>query len=371
MLTKFRVKNFKNFGETFTFDLTNTKGYEFNKQCVENGIVKKAIVYGHNGTGKSNLGFALLDIVSHLTDRHKGASYIYDNFLCAGTAYDHARFEYEFNFPDGNVCYEYGKTNQETLIYENLIINGNLFASIDRRNGSIAHINAIGAETLNRDIGDSQISIISYIKNNSVLDANKDNACFGSFLAFASGMLFFRSLDRNQYIGFEQGSTPIEPDIISRGNAEDFQRFLCEAGVNCEIRVEDGDKQFLSIDFNGKRVKFQDAASQGTKSLELFYFWYQRLRGESSKVTFLFVDEFDAFYHHSLSESVVRLLREINAQTIITTHNTSIMTNELLRPDCYFLIYNNQIHSLVNLTEKDLREAHNIEKMYRAGAFGG
>lgn len=370
MLTKFKVTNFKNFGETFTFDLTKTSGYEFNKQCIENGIVKKAIIYGHNGTGKSNLGFALFDIISHLTDKHKGAS-LYDNFLCAGTACDYASFEYDFLFPDGTVHYEYRKTSQETLIYEKLVINDKVFASLDRRNNSTAFIDAAGAETLNRDIGESQISIVAYIKNNSVLDSNRENSCFNGFLAFVNGMLFFRSLDKNQYIGFEQGSTPIEPDIINRGNVSDFQQFLCDAGISCEIRAEEGDKPFLAIDFNGKRVKFYDIASQGTKSLELFYFWYQRLRGESSKVTFLFVDEFDAFYHHSLSELVIRLLREINAQTIITTHNTSIMTNELLRPDCYFLMYGNEINSLVDRTEKDLREAHNIEKMYRAGAFGG
>jgi hypothetical protein len=47
------------------------------------------------------------------------------------------------------------------------------------------------------------------------------------------------------------------------------------------------------------------------------------------------------------------------------------MTNELFRPDCYFFIGKNGIKSLSNSTVKELREAHNIEKMYRAGAFGG
>ena len=55
----------------------------------------------------------------------------------------------------------------------------------------------------------------------------------------------------------------------------------------------------------------------------------------------------------------------------MTTHNTSIMTNDLLRPDCYFLMNGKGIKSLANCTPKELREAHNIEKMYKAGAFSG
>lgn len=45
------------------------------------------------------------------------------------------------------------------------------------------------------------------------------------------------------------------------------------------------------------------------------------------------------------------------------------MSNELLRPDCYFIVQNNQIKNLSSLTTKELRMAHNLGKMYKAGAF--
>ncbi|MDM8548396.1 hypothetical protein QUF61_18040, partial [Candidatus Venteria ishoeyi] len=70
MLTKFEVSNFKNFAEKFTFDLTQTNNYVFNQNAVHNGIIKNALIYGHNGVGKSNLGFAIFDLISHLTDKH-------------------------------------------------------------------------------------------------------------------------------------------------------------------------------------------------------------------------------------------------------------------------------------------------------------
>ena len=45
------------------------------------------------------------------------------------------------------------------------------------------------------------------------------------------------------------------------------------------------------------------------------------------------------------------------------------MSNDILRPDCYFILKNNKISSLDKTTTKELRRAHNLEKMYKAGAF--
>lgn len=373
MLKRFEVKNFKNFGENLVFDLANTNGYEFNRSAVIGGIVNKAIIYGYNGVGKSNLGFAIFDIISHLTDRQKGILRT-KHYLYAGSKCEMAEFKYTFAVGGGEVYYEYGKSDLETIIYERLVVNGREFASIDRRVSSVSEINVDGAETLKRDVGDSQISIINYLRNNVVLGHNFDNECFSDFLSFVDGMLFFRSLNSNNYIGYEQGSSGLESDIIGNdeGGVLDFQQFLNDAGIMCKlVVVKNEEGAYIALDLEGRKIRFFDVASQGAKSLALFYYWYRRFKGESSKVRFLFVDEFDAFYHYSLAIKVISLLTEVSAQTIVTTHNTSVMTNDLLRPDCYFFIAENGINSLSNSTAKELREAHNIEKMYRAGAFGG
>ena len=66
---------------------------------------------------------------------------------------------------------------------------------------------------------------------------------------------------------------------------------------------------------------------------------------------------------------IVKEMKKAGAQVIITTHNTNVMTNELLRPDCYFIMDDKGIAPLFEKTDKELREAHNIEKMYKAGTF--
>lgn len=88
------------------------------------------------------------------------------------------------------------------------------------------------------------------------------------------------------------------------------------------------------------------------------------------EASFVFIDEFDAFYHFDLSMNIIRKLYTItNVQIFTTTHNTDIMSNDLLRPDCYFIINNNKLKSIATSTEKELRKAHNLQKMYKAGAF--
>ena len=132
----------------------------------------------------------------------------------------------------------------------------------------------------------------------------------------------------------------------------------------CEV---DG-KKSIYCHFDNQDVEFFSIASTGTRSLALFYYWYIKMQ----KASFVFIDEFDAFYHFELSESVEKRLREIKGvQIFTTTHNTDLMSNDLLRPDCYFILKDNKIKAISELTEKELRLAHNLQKMYKAGAFNG
>ncbi len=368
MLKKFRVSNFKGFEKDFEMDFSDVNGYEFNKECIKNGIVNNALVYGHNGVGKTNLGLAIFDIIGHLTEKNITEEF-YQPYLNATNGEPFAHFYYEFVFGTNIVIYEYEKSNLKTTIFERFEINGSELAKIDRKFSNEAEIVFKGAETLNKDLTNKELSLIKYIKNNSQLLKNLENDIFITFFNFIESMLFFRSLDQNMYLGLETGSGKIQEDIIQRGNVPDLQIFLNKAGINCKLTVEkELDRDVIAFDFNGKTISFYQIASTGTKSLTLFYFWLQRLK-ESSKVKFLFIDEFDAFYHHELSALIVEELKKTNIQFVLTTHNTSIITNDLLRPDCYFLMTKNKIQSLSKSTSKELREAHNIEKMYKAGAF--
>lgn len=370
MLAKFTVSNFKGFNQKFVLDLKKSNSYEFNKDAIKNDVVKSALIYGHNGVGKSNLALAIFDIIAHITDKNfNDSEYLPHTYLNANNPSDIASFEYEFHFYGNIVIYTYEKTDVRSVVSEELHINNKMLASIDRRISNEAEINIAGAETLKKDLSNKNLSLLKYIRNNSILEDNLENSALSSFFNFIDHMLFFRSLTNNMYQGLETSTGGIQDDIIERGNVPDLEAFLNKAGIACKLKVvKELDKDKIVFDFDGRDIALYDIASTGTRSLTLFYFWRQRLL-ESGNVSFLFIDEFDAFYHHELSALIVEELKKTGIQFMLTSHNTSIISNDLLRPDCYFLMTKDAIRSLAKSTPKELREAHNIEKMYKAGSF--
>lgn len=367
MITKFSVSSFKNFKNEFTLDLCNVSNYPFSRESIKNGIVNNAIIYGKNGVGKSNLGLAIFDIISHLTNNETNKE-LYKNYQNAQSGLKEVSFHYEFLIDSKKIVYEYKKTSSEIIIFEKFSIDGEVFAEINKKQG-LFFVKFKGAKNLIANFPE-HLSLLKYIKNNTVFEEDTNNRLFQKFYDFIEKMLFFRSLQDRFYIGLEAGTRIISQDIIERNNVLDLQNFLKIAGIKCKLSVEKtiSDERIIAIDFGNKKIDLFHIASQGTKALLIFYFWLQRIREEAT-VSFLFIDEFDAFYHYELSKFIVEKLKKTGIQFMLTTHNTSIMTNDLLNPDCYFIMNSEQIKSFSNCSQKELRETNNIEKMYKAGLF--
>jgi len=118
MLTKFQVKNFKKFSDNIVFDLSKKGDYDFNEEVIRNNNINFALIYGSNGSGKSNLGLAIFDILFHITDYIKPKT-LYENYLYGnGILEDKAEFVYNFLFDNHNVEYRYVKKDFENLIEE-------------------------------------------------------------------------------------------------------------------------------------------------------------------------------------------------------------------------------------------------------------
>ena len=75
MITRFAVKNYRGFADKIVWDLSHPSSYSFNTNAIKDGVVKNGIIYGPNGSGKTNLGMAVFDIVNHLTQKFKKADY--------------------------------------------------------------------------------------------------------------------------------------------------------------------------------------------------------------------------------------------------------------------------------------------------------
>ena len=365
MLKKFSVENFKGFQNKLTLDL-EVGSYDFNSEVIKNNCISKGIIYGVNSSGKSNLGLAIFDIIIHLTERQK-LMQSYDFYLNMSNSNSEANFEYEFIFDGHDVVYKYSKNDATFLLNESLSIDNTevIFFDFTRKTG---FTKLEGTDTLNNSINsDSPISRVKFVNNNSILVDNEQNRVFNKFIHFVDNMLLFYSLDSRGYEGFMNGTESISEGIINSGKLSDFQSFLNRIGIDYKLKEQEIDgRKNIYCSFNNKSADFFKIASTGTKSLALFYYWYIRME----KASLVYIDEFDAFYHFELSKEVQKLLNKLKrVQIFTTTHNTDLMSNDLLRPDCYFLLRDNKITALSKLTDKEIRKAHNLQKMYKSGAF--
>lgn len=365
MLKRFEVSQYRGFKDTIVFDLTSAE-YSFNKSIVKDGLINKALIYGKNNTGKSNLGLALMDLTSHLTDNETN-NLLKTAYINAESVDNCASFVYCFQFDDDEVIYKYQKVSVNYLIEEEMIVNGKqviLFNYFDRKK---RFIDDSFKGNLQINFIDNSLSVLKYIFRNTPTD--KTSVLF-KMMTFVNKMLWYRSLSEgNRFIGYTPKSFTLTDKIYEYDKKDDFASFLRENDIFYNLEWEEkNDRHDLMVVFpNNNKKKFVDIMSTGTSTLLLFYAWSISAFDD---VSFLFVDEFDAFLHFESSKSIMqRLNKNRKFQTILTTHNTYLMQNDLTRPDCCFILTDGKIKNLKNSTSKEIREAHNLEKMYINGAF--
>lgn len=372
MLKKFEVEGFKNFDFPLVINFSDIKQYSFNKNCISNNLLNTVIVYGKNAIGKTNLGLAIFDIVAHLVDKNVSPQ-LYDYYLNNKGDYFYATFSYTFQFDDEEVIYTYKKTDSDNLLFESLSINSKLLFVYDNLMNK-ANPNdcyyfdeafKLQLSNLNFDYNNASISTLRYIVNNSQLD--KGHA-IRKMYDFVSNMLWFRNLDEHRFIGLKDSVKKAKDYydfIFEHNNLELFQDLLTSAGVEDQLVVHSTpDKEKVLYIDGAELLPFFRVASNGTKALYAYFYWSQ-----NKNISFLFIDEFDAYYHYELSELLVKQLECGNHQTILTSHNTNLLSNGIMRPDCYFVLTKSRISSIARATERELREGHNLEKLYKNGEF--
>ncbi|NBI76657.1 ATP-binding protein [Lachnospiraceae bacterium] len=379
MLKKFTLKNYKNFKNEISIDFENTAGYQFSTDCITDGIISKMLIYGRNATGKTNLGKALIDIyITMFGGRHYIDTGI---FLNADSIDETAVFSYEFRFESNELVYRYARFSNQELRDEELIIDGKTIFSCDFENDrfDFKNLEYINAETASidrylqsMDVGDEEeiqepklpflrwlISNVA-LGNDSILIKLANYVRRMLMVTAGNGMLKMpRRMNGSFY------------ELLEDSNRlKDLEDFLNEMGIECKLilkKLPDGQRELYF--WHEKLVPFYETASSGTLALVDLY---RRLIPKSWAPSFIYLDEFDAFYHYEMAEKVINFFkrRYPKCQIIMTSHNTNLMTNRLMRPDCLFILSRvGTLTALCNATERELREGHNLEKMYISGEF--
>jgi len=374
VLRKFEVKNYKNFRDTICIDFTDVHDYKYNEYCVKDGLIDKMIVYGKNASGKSNLGMALLDLAMDIQSSRNSAyfrnnQHLYKN---ADAADDElVEFVYSFQIDDNTVDYAYKKKDVSEVVFEELSVNGKIIFRYDLISGEsdFSNVHKIGAGELNwneflevgagdEDVESTKPTALRYIIYNTI---QSESSVVYKLAQFIKGMIALSSTSVNR-IPFDLGRY-----FEDEKSLEKFERFLNNYGVNCKLVLKeqlDGKKD-LYFDYK-KPLHFASNLSSGTYALTRFYLQFFAKR----KPTFIYMDEYDAYYHFELSEKIVRLLEEeFDCQVVLTSHNTNLLSNSIMRPDCFMILSGGKLTPICKATNRELRQGHNLEKLYINGEF--
>ena len=379
MLKKFTLKNYKNFKDEISIDFENTAGYQFSTDCITDGTISKMLIYGRNATGKTNLGKALIDICMTMFGVRRYADT--GVFLNADSIDETATFSYEFGFENNELIYRYTRFYNQELRNEELRINKKTIFSCDFENNKFdfKNLKYINAETANIDrylqsvdIGNEEelqepkLPFLRWLISNVALNSDSILIKLANYtrrmLMITAGNTMLRTSRRMNDAFFEL--------LEDSDRLKDLEDFLNEMGIECKLilqKLPDGQRELYFK--HEKLVPFYETASSGTLALVDLY---RRLIPKNWDPSFIYLDEFDAFYHYEMSEKVINFFkrRYPKCQIIMTSHNTNLMTNRLMRPDCLFILSRaGALTALCNATERELREGHNLEKMYISGEF--
>lgn len=362
MLKRFTVRNYKNFKDEISLDFSKIGEYSFNMDSLS-----MRLIYGRNATGKTNFGRALLDIKILLYGMFRNEEN--SVLINADSQKDTAKFIYEFQFGSDEVVYKYSRFENRNLCDEELYINGEAIFKFDFKNSKFDFqgLSIISAETvntnryLNKDEMDNEyvLPFLRWLINNTAFSDDSVLIQLSKYVRKMDMITVGHDLLYSNRNFLEDLKNPVY--------LQSFEDFLNLMGIECKLILQELPDGQAELYFSqNKLVPFYSTASSGTLALTSLY---QKI---VSNPSLIYLDDFDAFYHYEMAEKLISFFKNKypECQFIMTSHNTNLMTNKIMRPDCLFILSSRgTLTALCDATERELREGHNLEKMYISGEF--
>ena len=409
MLVEFRVKNFRSLRDEQVLSLVASKDKTLqDTHTVATGLkaapslLRSAVVYGANASGKSNLIKALQYmrgvVAESATVIQPGQTYGVQPFrLDAVSAKEPTEFEVTFILDGTRYQYGFSMTSQR-IISEHLLVykafkpqrwferqfdsetgkdvyefgSGlkgakNLWEGATRPNALFLSMAVqLNSEAL-RPVFDWFVNGLVIVNEQSQLNPQM------------SIQMLKQAEGRKRICDFLTAAdiSIADIEVVTRkvmGQAVHFDLVAGKTEVRAE-EMEDHQLRFSHVTENGKAVLDLMDESSGTRNL---LFLAGPVMDILRKGQTLVIDELDTSLHTLLVRELVRLFHrpEINtgaAQLIFTTHDTSLLdAPDLFRRDQIWLVEKetDQTSSLVSLSEFSPRKNEVLERGYLMGRYG-
>lgn len=369
------------------------------------GLLRSAVVYGANGSGKSNLikAFAFMQefVLSSSKESQEGEEIRRKPFLLHSDA-QLQESEFEAVFVEDNIRYQYGFSATGTKVTHEWLLAypGNRAQRWFERSYNPANENEewyFGAKFAGpkKTWQDSTRSNALFLSTAVQLNSEQLQPVYHWFkklVVIGHGDMVERSFTAESCENNEK--------------CQDILVFLREAGIDVDdIAIKerkldrlrfpsdmpDELKHFLQKDLEGKSVKEVFFKHQLTNSTDFVLFPLSEESDGTQKLfayaapwldvlhngRVLIVDELATSFHPHLVRFLLRLIHDsksntANGQLIFSTHDTSILDTKILRRDQIWFMEKDSDHAtqLYPLTDFHPRKKEALEKGYLQGRFG-
>lgn len=402
MLIEFSIENFRSVKKEITLSMISTKDSSLGNNLIETGVLKEdkllksAVIYGANASGKTNILFALhfLKLLVMNSHKHqKGQGIRFTPFkLDKESKSKPTRFKivfikngvkylYGLSFDKNKIINEYlyfFPNNRQSLIFDRKNTGDYRFTLNKKDQGFISK------RTLDNVLYLSKSTQENYKETSVAFDWFKDDlqvigpTDHPSLTGFTANLLRKdKSLKKIILKALLEADVGIEDvnAIIKKISADSLPKNI-PPEIKKMIMHDKKEVEGMQIQTVHKGVlfDFEDEESEGTvRIFSLIGPWIEALR----KGQILVVDELDTKLHHFLNVFLINLFHDPtqnknNAQLIFTTHNTNLLDQEIFRRDQIWFTEkrDNGSTDLYSLMEYSPRKDKNIEKGYLAGRYG-
>ncbi len=410
MLIEFSVNNFKSFKDTKKISMVRSKSKDpsllDNTFSINNyNLLKSAVVYGANASGKSNLFNAMAFMKSFViksVKMQKVEKIPVETFMLH-TETESSSSSFEVIFIIDNNEYRYGFEVDENKVYAEWLFSD--------RTGKRE------AQLFFREEGKYSINSRLFKEGKGLENKTRDNALFLSVVAQFNGDIstkiikwfyYFNQLHglkNDLYMDFTMRQLKLpefKKEIVKMVNFADLgisDLEVIEKEVTKETLPEnlpDEIREMMMKD-NSKLINIITKHNKYNEKMELdslIDFELNKNESDGTKKFFaisapildtlkngkiLVIDELDSSLHPVLTEHLIKLFNDKNinnknAQLIFTTHNTNLLNNSIFRRDQIWFTEKDKFGAtdLYSLIEYNKPRKNDLwEKRYLQGRYGG
>lgn len=423
MLINFRFKNCRSFYDEANLSMqatSDTTKSEINTFFVnekampkgDNELLKSAVVFGSNASGKSNIlkAFAyMLNVIGFSSSQYPVVAS--NEFFAFRTGTDIEDSLYEVEIIQNGIYYKYGFELQKgVVVHEWLYKREERLIKVFERKNDKLEIMGVGSQAINL-IKIPNVTLFLSIGNNYNLDINRYlsdvmNWFMRVMIVFenSANSLEFYTLENDKYkeqaleilkkadIGISNFEV-IKDKIANVKNPQDVINLNRQMQINPSFitgQLKRENETLYQIDMRtdfdiydendnvvGKKqvmlYKETGFNSEGTVRLLCYLGWILSVLDHGG---IIFIDEIDSKLHFLVADYIIGLFNSIehnphNAQLICTAHNVMLMDEGLRRDQIYFTSKDSfGKSSLVSLADYNgVRKDELFSKRYLAGFY--